>query len=78
MSSQQSPSELSQAWLGWLGQQTDAGMAYTRSLTNRALSPEELQDVVATLDQYQQSFESATGTASWLTEQGFPQFARAA
>ncbi len=75
MSGQQNPSEVSQQWLAWLGQQTDAGMAYVRSLTSHALSLEELQGAVTTLDQYEQAFEGATGAASWLTEQGLPQFA---
>jgi hypothetical protein len=74
--SQQNPSEVSQQWLAWLGQQTDAGMAYVTSLTTRGLSLEELQGAVATLDQYEQAFEGATGAASWLTEQGLPQFAQ--
>jgi hypothetical protein len=75
MSDQQSPIELSQQWLAWLGQQTEAGLAYVRSLTSHALSLEELQGVVTALDQYEQSFEAATDAAGWLTQQGLPQFA---
>jgi hypothetical protein len=77
MSDQQSPAAVEQTLLAELQRKNQQLLDYIRSLPgNRPLSPEEVANVLSSVDQHEQTLNSFVPQANWLNSQGFPQLAQ--
>ena len=75
MSDPRATAEAERSWLVWLGQRDDQFMNYLNSYdVNTALTLEQMQAIMSTLDQHMQDLNKARQAADELSRQGAPTF----
>ena len=75
MSDPRATAEAERSWLVWLGQSDDQFMNYLNSYdVNTALTLEQMQAILSTLDQHMQDLNKARQAADELSRQGAPTF----
>jgi ABC-type transporter Mla subunit MlaD len=75
MSDTRATAEAERSWLVWLGQRDDQFMTYLNSYdVNTALTLEQIQAIMSTLDQHMQDLNKARQAADELSRQGAPTF----